>query len=82
MSKRTNIVNTGGVVVVSGGSMPASTYTNAHSVLSRSAANKAAAVIVVGSGNLVEVGGDGGCFDTVAGVNVAREKTNLDTIGL
>jgi hypothetical protein len=81
MANRFNQTNTAGVVTASAGAMPANNFTNKHAVLSR-VNNGVAAVTVRGSGNAVEVGGDGGLYDTVAGSPVNRENTNFGCINV
>lgn len=81
MSNRYNQTNNGGTTTTSGGSMPAGNYTNAHSQISR-VSGKTSAPTVIANGHAVEVDGDGGVFDTVAGATVSRDKTNLDAINL
>ena len=81
MSIRTNEVNNGGIVTVSGGNMPADNYTNAQTYLSR-ATGLPVTPTVIANGHAVEVGGDGGVWDTVSGVIVLRDRTTLDTLNL
>jgi hypothetical protein len=82
MSIRTNEVNNGGIVTVSGGNMPVQTFTNAQTYISRATGtgNTPVTAVVVANSHPVEVGGDGGVWDTTSGVVVNRDKTNLDTI--
>jgi hypothetical protein len=80
MSKRTNITNTSGIQTVSGGNMPANIATNAYVPTSR-ASKAAAAVVVVANSHPVEIGGDGGLWDTTSGVAVDVNQTNLLCIG-
>lgn len=80
MSIRTNEVNNGGILTISGGNMPANTYTNARAIPSR--VSGTAAPTVLSNGHAVEVGGDDGCWDTVSGAVVDRSLTTLGTINL
>lgn len=84
MSIRTNEVNNGGVLTISGGNMPANIYTNPNPYISRvvGSGNSVVSAKVIASGNVVEIGGDGGVWDTVAGVAVNVDKTTIDTINL
>lgn len=84
MSIRTNEVNNGGLVTVSGGNMPAQIFTNATTIISRATGtgNTPVTATVTANAHAVEVGGDGGVWDTVSSVAVNRDKTNLDTLNL
>jgi hypothetical protein len=88
MSNRFNETNNGGILTISGGNMPTDTYTNQFQPLSRTAgqggSGKAASIIVVSgpnAGHAVEVDGDGGLWDTVAGAPVEDFLTNILCIG-
>lgn len=88
MSQRYNETNNGGILTISGGNMPASTYTNQYQHLSRTAgqggSGKAASITVTSgpnAGHAVEVDGDGGLWDTVTGVAVQDWQTNILCIG-
>ena len=85
MSARFNETNNGGILTISGGNMPASTYTNQFQPQSRTAGqgggNPKAAIIVIANGHAVEVDGDGGLWDTVSGVIVQDFQTNILCIG-
>ena len=88
MSQRYNETNASGILTISGGNMPASTYTNQFQPLSRTAGQggsggKASITVVSGpnAGHAVEVDGDGGLWDTVSGASVQDFQTNLLCIG-
>lgn len=81
MSIRTNEVNNGGILTITGGNMPTDNYTNAATYLSRSTGLPVTAT-VISNGHAVEIGGDGGVWDTVSGAIVQRDKTTLDTLNL
>lgn len=84
MSNRNNIVNNGGVQTQTGGNMPANTASNADPYISRVSGNGNLVVTptVTANGHAVEQDGDGGCWDTVSGVTVDINKTNLGAINL
>jgi hypothetical protein len=86
MSIRTNEINNGGIVTVNvaGGNMPVDNYCNPTPYISRSTGtgNTVVTPTVTANGHAVEVGADGGCWDTVSGVIVQRDRTNLDTLSL
>lgn len=85
MSNRFNETNNSGIVTIAGGNMPASTYTNQTQPTSRTAgqggAGKAASIVVTANSHPVEVGGDGGLWDTTSGVAVTDQQTNILCIG-
>jgi hypothetical protein len=88
MSQRYNETNASGILTIAGGNMPASTFANQFQPLSRTAgqggSGKPAAITVtsgVNAGHAVEVDGDGGLWDTVAGAPVADYLTNILCIG-
>ena len=85
MSVRYNEVNNSGILTISGGNMPASTYTNATQPLSRTAgqggSGKPASIVVIANSHPVEVDGDGGLWDTTSGVAVQDWQTNILCIG-
>jgi hypothetical protein len=88
MSVRYNEVNASGILTISGGNMPASTYTNLNQRTSRTNGQGGAggvATITVTSGpnagHAVEIDGDGGLWDTVAGAPVQDFLTNINCIG-
>jgi hypothetical protein len=85
MSQRYNEVNNSGQLTISGGNMPASTYTNQYQPTSRTSgqggAGTAATITVISNGHAVEVDGDGGLWDTVSGVKVQDWQTNILCIG-
>jgi hypothetical protein len=88
MSIRYNETNSAGILTISGGNMPASTYTNKYQPLSRTqgqgGAGGAATITVTSgpnAGHAVEVDGDGGLYDTVSGANVQDWQTNILCIG-
>jgi len=64
--------------------MPTNAYTNNDAYISRATGNGNTVVSpkVIASGNIVEQDGDGGCWDTVAGVAVNVDKTTIGTINL
>lgn len=84
MSSRFNETNNSGVLTISGGNMPANTYTNNDAYISRVSGqgNVPVSPKVIASGNIVEQAGDGGCWDTVAGVAVNIDKTTIGTLNL
>lgn len=84
MSQRYNEVNNGGILTISGGNMPANTYTNNDPYVSRvsGGGNKTVTPTVIANGNAVEQGGDGGCWDTVANKTVDINATTLGCINL
>jgi hypothetical protein len=85
MSIRYNEVNSGGIVTVSGGNMPTNAYTNNDPYISRVGTvvgNTVVTPVVISNGHAVEQDGDGGCWDTVSGVNVDINKTNIGCINL
>lgn len=85
MANRFNETNNSGIVTISGGNMPASTYANQYKPTSRTAgqggAGGAASITVIANGHAVEVAGDGGLYDTVSGVAVQDWQTNILCIG-
>lgn len=85
MSVRYNEVNASGILTISGGNMPASTYTNQTQRTSRTqgqgGAGAAATITVTSNGHPVEVDGDGGLWDTTSGVAVQDWQTNILCIG-
>jgi hypothetical protein len=88
MSARFNETNSAGILTIAGGNMPASTYANQYQPTSRTAGQggsggKASIVVVSGpnAGHAVEVDGDGGLWDTVAGAPVQDFLTNILCIG-
>lgn len=85
MPNRFNITNNGGVQTQSGGAMPADNATNQTKPTSRGTgqggAGGAAAITTVGAGQAVEVGGDGGLYNTVTGAPVSDVNTNILCIG-
>jgi hypothetical protein len=88
MSQRYNETNASGILTISGGNMPASTYANQYQPTSRTqgqggAGGKASITVVSGpnAGHAVEVDGDGGLWDTVANVPVQDFLTNILCIG-
>jgi hypothetical protein len=88
MSIRYNETNSAGILTITGGNMPASTYANKYQPTSRTAGQGgagAAATITVTSGanagHAVEVDGDGGLWDTVSGATVQDWQTNILCIG-
>lgn len=84
MSIRYNETNNGGVLTITGGNMPLDIYTNQQTYYSRATGqgNTPVTPTVIANGHAVEVDGDGGCWDTVSGVTVQRDRTTLDTINL
>ena len=85
MSVRYNEVNNTGQVTVSGGNMPANNYTNNDPYISRvgtSVGNTVVTPVVISNNHAVEQDGDGGCWDTVSGVAVDINKTNIGCINL
>lgn len=84
MSQRFNEVNNGGILTISGGNMPASTYTNGDPYISRVLGNGNTVVTptVTANGHAVEIDGDGGVWDTVSGIAVDINKTNIGNINL
>lgn len=84
MATRYNEVNNSGVLTISGGNMPANTYTNNNPYISRAvgSGNTVVTPIVISNGHAVEQAGDGGVWDTVSNVTVDINKTNLDCINL
>lgn len=85
MSQRYNETNNGGILTISGGNMPASTYANKYKPTSRTAgqggAGAAASIVVIANSHPVEVAGDGGLWDTTSGVAVQDWQTNVLCIG-
>lgn len=85
MSQRFNETNASGILTISGGNMPASTYTNQYQPTSRTTgqggAGKAASITVTSNGHAVEVDGDGGLWDTTTGAAVQDWQTNVLCIG-
>jgi hypothetical protein len=85
MSQRYNETNASGILTITGGNMPASTYTNQTQRTSRSngqgGAGGAATITVIANGHPVEVDGDGGLWDTTSGVAVQDYQTNILCIG-
>jgi hypothetical protein len=88
VSQRFNETNNGGIVTIAGGNMPPSTYANQYQPQSRTAGQgggnpKATITVVSGpnAGHVVEVDGDGGLWDTVAGAPVQDFLTNILCIG-
>jgi hypothetical protein len=85
MSNRYNETNNGGILTISGGSMPTDNYTNQYQPASRTkgqgGSGGAATITVIANGHAVEVDGDGGLYDTVSGVNVQDWQTNILCIG-
>jgi hypothetical protein len=84
MSSRFNETNNSGVLTISGGNMPANTYTNNDAYISRAsgAGNTVVTPTVIANGHAVEQDGDGGCWDTVSGAIVNVDKTTIGTINL
>jgi hypothetical protein len=83
MSVRFNGTNNSGITTISGGNMPANNYTNSDAYISRlGAGNNVVTPTVTANGHAVEQDGDGGCWDTVSGVTVDINKTNLGAINL
>jgi hypothetical protein len=84
MSNRNNVVNNSGIETISGGNMPANIYTNADPYISRvsGAGNTVVTPTVTANGHAVEIDGDGGVWDTVSGVAVDINKTNINAINL
>jgi hypothetical protein len=85
MSQRYNETNNGGILTISGGNMPASTYANQYQPTSRTAgqggAGGKASIVVIANSHPVEVAGDGGLWDTTSGVAVQDWQTNILCIG-
>jgi len=85
MSQRYNETNNGGILTISGGNMPTDNYTNKYQPLSRTAgqggSGGAASIVVISNSHPVEVGGDGGLWDTTSGVAVQDWQTNILCIG-
>jgi hypothetical protein len=85
MSQRYNETNNGGILTISGGNMPASTYANQYQPTSRTAgqggAGGKASIVVIVNSHPVEVAGDGGLWDTTSGVAVQDWQTNILCIG-
>jgi hypothetical protein len=85
MSNRFNETNNGGILTISGGNMPASTYANQYQPTSRTVgqggAGAKASIVVVANSHPVEVAGDGGLWDTTSGVAVQDFQTNILCIG-
>lgn len=85
MSQRYNEVNNGGILTISGGNMPTDTYTNKYQPTSRTVgqggSGGAASIVVIANSHPVEVGGDGGLYDTTSGVAVLADNTNILCIG-
>lgn len=84
MAIRYNEVNNSGVLTISGGAMPANTYTNNDPYISRVSGNGNTVVTptVTANGHAVEQDGDGGCYDTVSGATVNISSTNIGCINL
>lgn len=85
MSQRYNETNAAGILTISGGNMPASTYANQYQPTSRTknqgGAGGAASITVTANGHAVEVDGDGGLWDTTSGIAVQDWQTNILCIG-
>lgn len=85
MANRFNETNNGGILTISGGAMPADNYTNQYKPTSRTTgqggAGAAASIVVIANSHPVEVGGDGGLYDTTSGAPVADYNTNILCIG-
>jgi hypothetical protein len=88
MSNRFNETNNSGILTITGGNMPVDTYTNQTVHTSRNTgqggAGAAATITVVSgpnAGHAVEIDGDGGLWDTVAGAPVQDYLTNILCIG-
>jgi hypothetical protein len=83
MSIRTNEVNLGGIVTVNvaGGNMPADNYCNPQAYISRVTGLPVTGV-VVSNNHPVEIGADGGIWDTTSGIIVQRNLTNLDSLNV
>lgn len=85
MANRFNITNNGGVQTQTGGAMPADNATNQYQPTSRTAgqggAGGKASIVVISNSHPVEVGGDGGLYDTTSGAAVQDFQTNILCIG-
>lgn len=85
MSNRFNETNNGGILSIAGSNMPTNNYTNQTKPTSRTAgqggAGGAASIVVIANSHPVEVGGDGGLWDTTSGVAVQDWQTNILCIG-
>lgn len=87
MANRYNEVNNSGVLTISGGAMPANTYTNNDPYISRVSGQGNTVVTPTvtsgaGAGHAVEIDGDGACYDTVSGAAVNIANTNVNCINL
>lgn len=85
MSNRFNETNNGGILTISGGNMPTDNYTNQYQPTSRTVGQGGsggkASIVVIANSHAVEVGGDGGLWDTVSGAAVQDFQTNILCIG-